>query len=83
MGLIQSGPSLGTATSDPGRSLVDRNRLGVMQVAQTKVKRKASGVASKRTKGNRLAEAKKIFPRDPGAEARRLERKKAAKETSR
>ena len=29
----------------------------------------------------KMAEAKKIFPRDPGAEARRLARKQAAKKS--
>lgn len=55
------------------------DRLGVIRVAQTKVRRKASRVTTKRTTKAVLSEAKKIFPRDPGAEARRLARKSTAK----
>ena len=48
-------------------------------MAQAKVKRTASRVPVKRAKSGRLSEAKKIFPRDPGAEARRLAKKREAK----
>ncbi len=50
-------------------------------MAQTKAKRTASPVPTKRTKTVQLSEAKKIFPRDPGGETRRLAKKREAKKT--
>ena len=50
-------------------------------MAQTKVKRTASRDPAKRQKASSLSEAMKLFPRDPGAEARRLARKREAKKS--